>query len=35
MLNAEVQNYINAVNLLVADCSHLHHQFDRGRHMMQ
>jgi len=34
VLNADVPYWYTTVKLLVLDCSHLHHQFDRGRHVI-
>jgi len=34
MLNADVPNCYTTLILLVLDCSHLHHQFNRGRHVI-
>jgi len=34
MLNADVPNCYTTAKFLVLDCSHLHRQFDRGRHVI-
>jgi len=35
VLNADVPNWYITLKLLVLDCSRLHHQFDKGRHVVQ